>query len=1237
MTAPIGYATLQIIPSLDGVSKAMDKSLDGTMLAAGKRGGKQLAKGVGDGMKDLEREVEAATKAYDKLKDKASDALGKVRSDEAALQRLRDTGASDDRIVKAEERLATSRRNSTRASREAEDSHRSLRAAQQALGDSSDNLGRRFGGLSDFAGTAGKAITGAAVVAAGAAVVGIGALAAGVVVAGKAVYDLGAEFDDVFDNIRVKTGATGPALEQLQSATERLATKVPLSIGQIGDVVAETSRALHLTGPDLDNTAKAIANLGRLMGEDVDVRSLGKAFRGFGVDAKDQVPALDSLLQASQSTGVGVNELLATIVKGGAGLRQFGFDFGESAALATQFEEAGLDSSKALAGLTKGLAGLAKDGKTGEDALKGAVGEIKNLMAAGNDAGALDLTNKLFGAKGGVQFFEAIKNGALDLDTLSDSLSNTGDTIAQAAADTDDWAERWEIFKNSIKVGLQPIATGVFDAVNGKLTELADWVDQHKPEVIGFFGDLAAAVTEKTAEALRGLSTFISDGLVPILRSIEDFGKNNVLANLIPGAEELGGAAGMLADGLGQLPDKLNSFAGNVDSLTPKIKTLADRTADAQRFTGALGEATASLPDGKTIELSSNAPETIEGLKALGIEVTTLPNGNIGVTANTDEGRRIIQAFRDQETKAPITPTVKPILALEGVDVSIGNYFKNLRPVINPQLAPGWGGGGGSFGPPSNPGTQATPHRATGGIFDVWKSVASFANGKLPQQAMIQQPVGGAGLVQWAEPSTEGEAFIPLASSKRSRSRAIWAETGRRLGVHKFDGGGLMGPPEVPGESASAAAVRRAKWWEEHPDIAAKIKQQNEGRSDGAGVGLSPLDNLWDWVSSQFADGGFLGIPPDVAAAQQLVGTKYDQGSRTDCSGMAARVIARALGLPESGLMTTKNAAQWLAAAGFQQGMGGPGQISVGWYDHGPNPNDGHMAMTLSDGTHAEAGGKNSVFTLGANASGADSPQFDQHMFLPTLFGEGQSGGFSGFGGGSGGYSGGGSSSGGGGTPGVGPNGEAGTYSAPDAKDVREADEKVADADQRVKQAELKIKELDADAKESQRQASQADLDKAKREAADARADRDEVMKGKFTAGGGSDGGSGSGSKMSLSSTFSGFGSALGEFAGGQIGSALDVFGIGDSPPFLQAASKLIGGISVGGSGGGSAAPLSASSLLGGAAIPPDITGNVHGTRAGQAPGPVYNTTIQARDAEGALEGWQRLQNQRVAAKTSVY
>jgi hypothetical protein len=44
--------------------------------------------------------------------------------------------------------------------------------------------------------------------------------------------------------------------------------------------------------------------------------------------------------------------------------------------------------------------------------------------------------------------------------------------------------------------------------------------------------------------------------------------------------------------------------------------------------------------------------------------------------------------------------------------------------------------------------------------------------------------IGRGGVARmWNEPETGGEAYIPLAQSKRTRSMAIWAETGRLLGA----------------------------------------------------------------------------------------------------------------------------------------------------------------------------------------------------------------------------------------------------------------------------------------------------------------------------------------------------------------------------------------------------------------------------------------------------------------------
>ncbi|MFL0239286.1 phage tail tape measure protein [Mycobacterium sp. SMC-17] len=225
-----------------------------------------------------------------------------------------------------------------------------------------------------------------------------------------------------------------------------------------------------------------------------------------------------------------------------------------------------------------------------------------------------------------------------------------------------------------------------------------------------------------------------------------------------------------------------------------------------------------------------------------------------------------------------------------------------------------------------------------------------------------------------------------------------------------------------------------------------------------------------------YAEGGAFALED---AAEGMVGTPYSQGARNDCSGSIAQLVNAALGGGDGSLMTTKTAATWLAARGFKMGNGPAGSFRIGWYDHGPNPNDGHMAATLPDGRNVESGGKNGVFTLGAGAAGASDPQFDQHMYLPeeALYPEGSGGsGGGGFGGGS--YGGGGG----------GYGGSGGGPTRAEQRALRNAAQKVDDTAKAVEIAKQHLDEVNANpkAKPSAQAAAQERLNKAEREHQDA-------------------------------------------------------------------------------------------------------------------------------------------------------
>lgn len=685
----IAYYTLPVILSFEGVEKQISSKLGKAFGDVGKKSSKALADATED-------ELKRASDSYDKLRNKALDALGKVRVEEEKLAKAR-TGGKSDQIAAAEERLAKARRDAATVNRDALRSYSDLESIQGRLSGKTSGLGMEFGKLGDLAGKAGTALASAGVVAAGAATVGIAALAAGVIAAGRELYNLGQQWDDVTDALSVKTAKIGPDLDKLKTAVKDLAPATASSIGDIGSAVGAVSQALRLSGSDLTKVSKTILDLNRITGEDLNIRDLGKVFRGFGVDAKNQVATLDSLYRASAATGMSVNDLVSAIGSNGPALRTMGMGVSEGAALMAVFNEAGLDGEKALAALGLAAKNLAKDGKAPAEGLRDTLTQVQGLLAAGREADAINVATKIFG-KGYGPVLDAIRSGALDAQSLNDALAQGGVTIDEVAQSTADWSERWQQLKNTLSVALEPIASGVFNLINARLEGLADWVTQNQSKVIGFFGAVAdwafaaaEAIVKFVADSLRGLGELISNvsgALGPIFDAMATIGG---VAKFIPGfqnvgdaMEKIGKAGQTIDDAFAGMPGSLNKAA---DALEGKVlpgirkgRTYAElfieRTKQATRFTEVLGDTVATINDNGDIVLSDNSPEVQQRLADLGIAVKEMPDGTLTVSADTAEATTILDSYRDQQEGTPIEVPLSPDTGL--ADKAIADWKAKL-------------------------------------------------------------------------------------------------------------------------------------------------------------------------------------------------------------------------------------------------------------------------------------------------------------------------------------------------------------------------------------------------------------------------------------------------------------------------------------------------------------------------------------------------------------------------------
>lgn len=346
-------------------------------------------------------------------------------------------------------------------------------------------------------------------------------VAAGVGV-GKMLFEIGQAFDDAYDTVRVKTGATGAAFAGLQDDIRAIAKVVPSDLSDIGIAVAGINSRLELTGKPLRTLAGDFLNLSRITKTDVaeNVQTVTRAFGDWDVATRDQRDVLNQFYRASQASGAGVSDLAAQVVAFGAPLRQVGFSLQEAIAMFAMFEEAGVNTQTMMPGLKFALKSFYAEGKDPGEAL---IETFKGIRD-----GSIDTKEALaiFGQRAGADMVEAIRQGRFELDDLTAALSH-GDTIQKATDDTSDFAEAWTIFKNQVMLKLEPVATRVFEILGSGMEslppkiqpvidsaeDLYGWLKRHEDLLVSLGAGVLTYVSGMKAYATwAAVSSFLTGG-----------------------------------------------------------------------------------------------------------------------------------------------------------------------------------------------------------------------------------------------------------------------------------------------------------------------------------------------------------------------------------------------------------------------------------------------------------------------------------------------------------------------------------------------------------------------------------------------------------------------------------------------------------------------------------------------------------------------------------------------------
>ena len=283
--------------------------------------------------------------------------------------------------------------------------------------------------------------------------------------AGKKTVDAWSEIDEAMDTVTTKTGLTGEALLGLQEIAKGIATSLPATTFQeSADAVGELNTQFGLTGDTLQSAAEYLLKYSKITGEDISNSAINakKAIDAYGLSNEDLARVLDSVTKVGQDTGQSYDSIFQKAIDGAPQIKMLGLSFEEGATLIGRFEKSGIDSSAALASLSKATVNYAKDGKTLTEGLNETVNAIQN---ATSKTEAIRIASEVFGNRAAPKMVDAIQRGAFSFNDLAEAAQNSSGTVATTFEETKDPFDDLTTYSNKAKEGLAEIGGTLLETV----------------------------------------------------------------------------------------------------------------------------------------------------------------------------------------------------------------------------------------------------------------------------------------------------------------------------------------------------------------------------------------------------------------------------------------------------------------------------------------------------------------------------------------------------------------------------------------------------------------------------------------------------------------------------------------------------------------------------------------------------------------------------------------------------
>jgi len=296
------------------------------------------------------------------------------------------------------------------------------------------------------------------------------------------------DLDNGYDIIVKKTGATNEKFDSLKKTADELFSGSTFDMTAIGNAVGEINTRFGFTDEKLKSVSESYLQFAKINDADVSdsVSKTARIMQAWNISSENIPDLLGMITAKSQETGVSADALMNKVLDNNSTFKEMDLSLEESISLMAQFERNGVNDSTALMALKTAVKNSAKEGEGLSDVLRKNVADIKN---AKSDTEALQIATSLFGTRGAAEMANAIKEGRINFDDLSGSMSNYKSTVKDTYEGTLDPLEESKKGINNLKlagaelasVALkegEPLIEDVIDGVKGA----TEWLKKLTPE-----------------------------------------------------------------------------------------------------------------------------------------------------------------------------------------------------------------------------------------------------------------------------------------------------------------------------------------------------------------------------------------------------------------------------------------------------------------------------------------------------------------------------------------------------------------------------------------------------------------------------------------------------------------------------------------------------------------------------------------------------------------------------------